>query len=121
VIRWALAGVAALLLVPALALAAVTTYAGLSRVGLLRVLASQLALPVAAMCAAFTVTRAWAPLFGAYQAPVVPRFTAWTSPLILIAAHGLTAVALAVLGNSVRSAFGRPSRPEPPRSEPATG
>ena len=106
---------------PALVLAAVTAYAGISRVGLLRVLASQLALPIAAMCAAFTVTRAWASLFGAYQAPVVPRFTAWTSPLILIAAHGLTAVALAVLGSSVRLAFGRPSRPEPPRIDPASG
>lgn len=106
---------------PALVLAAVTAYAGISRVGLFRVLASQLALPVAAMCAAFTVTRAWAPLFGATQAPVVPRFTAWTSPLILIAAHGMTAVALAVLGSSARSAFGRRSRPEPPHSEPAAG
>lgn len=106
---------------PALAVLAVSAYAGLSRVGLWRVLASQLALPVAAMCAAFTVTRAWAPLLGAAVAPVVPRFTAWTSPLILIAAHGMLAVALAVLGTFARSAFDRPSPPAPPRSEPAAG
>ena len=106
---------------PALVLCGVTAYAGISRIGIWRVLASQLALPIAAMCAAFTVTRAWMPLFGAYEAPVVPRFTAWASPLILMAAHGLMAVALAVLGTIARSAFGRPSRPEPPRSAPAAG
>ncbi|HET9987989.1 MAG TPA: alkaline phosphatase family protein [Kofleriaceae bacterium] len=104
---------------PALALAAVTTWFGGARVPLARVVVAQLGLPFAAVAAAVTASGAWPLLAGAHVAPVVPHFTAWLSPLALIAAHGAAAVALAVLGRSVRSAFGRPSRPETPRSEPA--
>jgi hypothetical protein len=106
---------------PALALCAVTAWLGLARQPVLRVLASQLALPVGVVVAALTVTRGWPVLVAAHVAPVVPRFTAWASPLILIAAHGLGVVGLVVLGTSVRSAFDRRRPPEPPRSEPAAG
>ena len=106
---------------PALALAAVTTWFGVGRVPPWRVVVAQLGLPLAAVAAAITASGAWPLLAGAHVAPVVPHFTAWLSPLALIAAHGAAAVALAVLGRSVRSAFGRPSRPETPRSEPAAG
>ena len=33
-------------------------------------------------------------------APVVPGFTAWCSPLLLLAAHGSAAVALGVLARA---------------------
>ena len=102
---------------PALALARRRRCGSASAPDLARVLASQLALPIAALAAVFTVRRV-AALLGAEVAPVVPRFTAWMLPLILIAAHGLAVAGLAVLGRTVRSAFGRPSPPEPPRSEP---
>jgi len=106
---------------PALAILLATMWFGLARQTLARVLASQLALPVAALAAVFTVTRAWPALFGADVAPVVPRFTAWMSPLILIAAHALAVAGLAVLGRSVQRAFGPPAPPEPPRNAPAAG
>lgn len=106
---------------PALAIAAVTTWLGLGKTTLPRVVLSQLALPVGALAASLIVTGAWRPLLGAEVAPVVPRFTAWMSPLILLTAHGMAAVALAVLGRLARSAFGRRRPPEPPRSEPAAG
>jgi len=104
---------------PALALAAVTTWFGVARVPLWRVVWRSSGLPIAAVAAAMTASGAWPLVVGAHVAPVVPHFTAWLSPLALIAAHGAAAVALAVLGRSVRSAFGRPSPPETPRSAPA--
>ncbi|MEP6864634.1 MAG: hypothetical protein ABJE66_28695 [Deltaproteobacteria bacterium] len=104
---------------PALVLAAVTTWFGLGRAPPWRVVVAQLGLPLAAVAAAITASGAWPLLAGAQIAPVVPHFTAWLSPLALISAHGAAAVALAVLGRSVRSAFGRPSPPETPRSAPA--
>jgi hypothetical protein len=106
---------------PALAIATVTTWFGLGKATLPRVLVAQLALPLGALAAAVIVTGAWRLLLGQQVAPVVPRFTAWLSPLILMAAHGMAAVALAVLGRLVRSAFGRPSPPAPPRNDPAAG
>ncbi|HEY1554950.1 MAG TPA: alkaline phosphatase family protein [Kofleriaceae bacterium] len=103
---------------PALAVAAITTWLGL-RVAKLRVVVmSQLALPVAALAAAFTACGAWPALVGAHLAPVVPRVTAWTSPLMLVTAHGAAAVALAILGKSARSAFGRRAPQETPSSAP---
>jgi hypothetical protein len=106
---------------PALAIAAVTTFIALGRQPLWRVVVAQLALPLGVLASVITVCGAWAAFAGAEVAPVVPRFTAWMSPLILIVAHGMAAVALAVLGTLVRSAFGRQSPPAPPRSEPAAG
>jgi hypothetical protein len=106
---------------PALAIAAATAWLALSRTTLARMLVAQLALPVGALAATLIVTGAWRPLLGEHVAPVVPRFTGYMLVLLLIVAHGLAAVALAVLGRSVRQAFGRPSPPEPPHSEPAAG
>ena len=106
---------------PALALAAVTTWLGLGKTTLARVVVAQLALPIGALVAALIVTGGWRVVLGQDVAPVVPRFTAWLSPLVLIAAHGMAAVALAVLGRLARSAFGRSSPPAPPSSAPAAG
>lgn len=106
---------------PALAIAAATAWLALSRTTLARMLVAQLALPVGALAATSIITGAWRPLLGEQVAPVVPRFTGYLLVLLLIVAHGLAAVGLAVLGRSVRSAFGRPSPPAPPRSEPAAG
>jgi hypothetical protein len=92
---------------PALVLAAVATWFGVARTTLARVVVSQLAMPAAAVAAAVTVCGAWPLLVGADSAPVVPLFTAALSPLLLILAHGCAAVALAVLGRCVQSAFGR--------------
>jgi hypothetical protein len=106
---------------PALALATIATWFSLERTTLARALAAQLALPFGAVAAAFTACGGWPALLGFEVAPVVPHVTAWTSPLLLLAAHGSAAVALAVLGRTARSAFGRPSPAEPPHSVPADG
>ena len=104
---------------PALAVGAAATWAALGRTTLVRAVIAQLAVPLAALAAVLTICGGWSVLVGADVAPVVPTFTAWLSPLVLIAAHGAAAVALAVLGRSARSAFGRPSPAETPRSAPA--
>ena len=106
---------------PALAICAVTTYAGLGATTLPRVLVAQLGLPLAALAAAFTACGAWPVLAGVHVAPVVPRVTAWTSPLLLVTAHGAAAAALAVLARLARPASGRRAPPGMPRSEPAAG
>ena len=108
-----------LMWLPALAIAVASAWAGMSRTTLLRVLVAQLALPFAAAAAVMTAAGAWPTVFGAELAPVAPRFTAWMSPLILIAAHGAAAVALGVLAISVRRSFGRREPEAPPRTEPA--
>ncbi len=81
----------------AVALAAVATYVGLGRTTLARVVAAQLALPVAVLAAAITLSHGWGTMFGAEVAPVVPRFTAWVSALLLLVSHGCAAMALAVI------------------------
>ena len=106
---------------PALVLAVGCTWLGLRKRTLVRVVLAQLALPFAAAAAALTAAGAWPTLFGAELAPVVPRYTAWSSPLLLMAAHGAAAVALAVLATLVRPVFDRFARREPPRTEPAAG
>lgn len=105
----------------ALPFATAAAWFGLQKTSLLRVLAALLAFPLAATAAVITAAGAWPTLFGADIAPVVPRFTAWASPLLLLLAHGAGAVGLAVLANGVHRAFGRREPPEPPRSEPAAG
>ncbi len=92
---------------PGLVLCVATTYLALSRASTARVVTAQLALPAAAVMAALTACGGWRVVLGAHAAVVVPHFTAWVSPLVLIAAHGAAAVALAVLGSCVRSAYGR--------------
>jgi hypothetical protein len=94
---------------PALAMAIAATYFGLQRTKAWRVLLSQLAFPFAAMAAVITAAGAWGALFGADTAPVVPRYTAWLSPLILLAAHGAGAVAAGAAAVAIR--------PLPPRRQ----
>ncbi len=108
---------AAITWIPALGLAAVATWAALGRMMLARVVVAQLAIPLAALAAAITACGAWPAVLGAEVAPVVPRYTAWLSPLVLMVAHGCAAVALGILARRVLGRSGRSSPPEPPHSE----
>ena len=101
---------------PALGLCALATYAGLGKTTISRVIVGQLALPFAAAAAAITASGAWGAVFGEEIAPVVPRFTAWLSPLILLAALGAAAVALGALGRIARQVFGRRAPAAPTRT-----
>ncbi len=105
---------------PMLAVACVMTYIALGRTTLWRAVTAQLALPVAAAAAAITACSGWSAVFGADVAPVVPHYTAWLSPLVLMAAQGAAAVGLAVLGKSCRQAIGRRGPPESPRTTRAS-
>lgn len=69
------------------------------------------ALPAVALwAAAITACGGWPTVFGAELAPLVPTFTAWCSPLALIAGHTLCAVAVAILlGTFVRHGGSRTS------------
>jgi len=106
---------------PTLALAIAATWVGLRRTTLLRVLSGQLVVPVCVLAACLTAAGAWPAVFGAQQAPVVPRFTAWLSPLCLVVAHGAAAVALGVLARLGHRAFARREREAPPRPETEDG
>jgi hypothetical protein len=90
-----------------LPLAFAATWFGLTRTTLVRVIAGQLALPLAALVAALTASGAWGALFGVETSPMVPHYTAFTSVLLLIASQGSAAVGLAVLARTVQQAFGR--------------
>jgi hypothetical protein len=103
---------------PMVVAAFAVTLLGVRRQPLVRVVAAQLAFPIAAAAAALTASGAWPAVLGAEIAPVVPRFTAYASPLLLMASHGAAAVALAALATLVRPAFGRPAPPAPPRTAP---
>ncbi len=102
-----------------LLLAVAATFVGARRTSLARVLASQLAVPLAAMAATLTAAGAWSAAFGAEVAPVVPIFSALASPIVLMVAHASGAVGLAVLASAFLPASGRRAPPEPPRSAPA--
>ena len=104
---------------PAIALAVATTLVGLRRTTIARVVVSQIALPIAAAAAIITACGAWPAVFGEPVAPVVPRYTAWMSPILLMVAHGAAAVALAGLATLVRPGSDRFARQAPPRSEPS--
>lgn len=104
---------------PSLALAVAATVFGLRRTTIARVLAGQVALPIAAVAAAITACGAWPAVFGEDIAPVVPRYTAYLSPILLMVAHGCAAVALAGLATLVRPRSDRSAPAEPPRSAPA--
>jgi hypothetical protein len=103
---------------PLVAAACAITWLGARRLPVWRVAIAQLALPLAAVAAALTASGAWGAVLGAEVAPVVPRFTAYASPLLLMASHGAAAVALAALATLARPAFGRRGRPAPPRTAP---
>jgi hypothetical protein len=103
-----------LLWAPALPLAVIATWAGLRGATLARVVIAQLALPLAAAAAALTACGAWPALLGEHVAPVVPRYTAYASPLLLLAAHGTATIALAVLARLVLPRSGRRERAAPP-------
>jgi hypothetical protein len=90
-----------------LPIAFVATWFGLARTTLLRVLAGQLALPIAALVGVLTACGAWGALFGAHVSPTVPHYTAFASALFLIVSQGSAAVALAVLARSAQQAFDR--------------
>jgi hypothetical protein len=90
------------------------------RLSFVRIVIAQLALPFSALAATLLACGGWSALLGAHDAPVAPHFTAYTSALLLLTAHGAVAVALAVLARTFRSAFDRRPRPETPRSEPST-
>lgn len=103
----------------ALPIAGAAAWFGLARgLSLVRVLAAQLALPIAALAAALTACGGWGALFGAEVSPMVPHYTAMTLVLMLIVSQGTAAVALAVLARSVQQAFGRRRSSETTRSEP---
>lgn len=104
---------------PALALAAAATWFGLRAQPVARVIVSQLAIPVAAVAAVLTAIGAWPTLVGEEIAPVVPRYTAYASPLLLMVAHGAAAVGLAALARLVLPRSGPRAPAAPPRSEPA--
>lgn len=96
------------------------TYYGLGKYSMWRVLVGQLAIPFGALAACITACVGWSELFGADVAPIVPYFTAYVSPLLLLTAHGSAVVALVVLARTVHSAFDR-RRPEgTPRNAPST-
>ncbi|HEX2688111.1 MAG TPA: alkaline phosphatase family protein [Kofleriaceae bacterium] len=103
---------------PLIALAFAATTFGLRRTTVLRVVVAQLAVALATVATAITACNGWSAVFGAEVAPVVPRFTAYTSPLLLMASHGAAAVALAVLATLVRPVFGRRARRAPPHTAP---
>ena len=100
---------------PCLAPALAATWFGRAR---LRAVVAQLALPLAALATVLTASGAWSTVLGADVAPVVPTFTAYASPLLLMVAHGAAAVALAALATLVRPAFDRRARPAPPQTAP---
>ncbi|HEY5920687.1 MAG TPA: alkaline phosphatase family protein [Kofleriaceae bacterium] len=104
----------------ALPLAGVLTWFGMRTTALWRVLVAQLALPITVLAASITACGGWAALFGAEVAPVVPRYTAYTSALMLITAHGAAVVGLTVLARTVHAAFDRRQRSETPRTSPST-
>lgn len=106
---------------PLLALGLAATLGGVRRAPLLRVAVAQLALPLAGASAALTAAGAWSAVLGAEVAPVVPRFTAYASPLLLMAAHGALAVGLGALATLVRPVFDRRARRASARAAPPAG
>lgn len=72
-----------------------------------RVALAQVALPIAFVLAGLALSGGLPVLWGDAAAPVVPRWTAWTSVAFVITARGLGAVALALLATSVLPGSGR--------------
>jgi hypothetical protein len=106
---------------PLLPVGFAATLAGVRRTTLVRVAIAQLAVPLAAAAAVLTAAGAWSAVLGAEVAPVVPQFTAYASPLLVMAAHGAGAVALGALATLVRPVFGRRARRAPAQTAPPAG
>jgi hypothetical protein len=75
-------------------------------------------LPIAAIAALITITGAWPVVFGGAAAPVVPRWTGWTSPALLIVAQACGVVAIGLVVTAISStrrpvAVARPAEPPP--------
>ncbi|MBP9206065.1 MAG: alkaline phosphatase family protein [Kofleriaceae bacterium] len=103
---------------PALALLAVGAGLAARDRAPLRLVAAQLALPAAALLAALLVCGGEVVFVGATAAPVVPRYTAWVSPLFLMVAQACGVVALAALATLVPPRSDRAAPPGTRRSAP---
>jgi len=88
--------------IPGLLVAIASTWFGLGKTTLVRVLAAQLAAPLLVFAAAITASGAWPTLFGAEVAPAVPHYTAYMLVLVLMTGAGAGAIALAILARLVR-------------------
>ena len=84
-----------------------------------RVVTALLALPIAAVAALFTATGAWSIVVGGEATPIVPRWTGWTSAVMVMAAQAMGVVAIALLATAVLPGSGRGGPPGTPRSAPA--
>lgn len=104
---------------PAFVLLAAGAGLGLRRAPMTRVLAAELALPIAAVIALVTATGAWPIVFGGDAAPIVPRWTGWLSPALLMVAQGLGVAASALLATAVLPGSGRDEPPGTGHSVPA--
>ncbi len=104
---------------PALAVLAVATWLGLrGDRSIARVLIAQLALPIAVAAAAIAACGGWVAIAGGEAAPIVPRITAWCSPLVAVVGQASLAVALAALATAALRAFDRRAPPVTPRTAP---
>ena len=91
--------------IPGLLVAIASTWFGLGKATLARVLAAQLGVPILALAAAITASGAWPTLFGAEVAPVVPHYTAYMLVLVLMVGVGAAAIALAIFARLVYRAI----------------
>jgi hypothetical protein len=94
--------------IPALLVAIASTWFGLGKTTLVRVLAAQLVAPLLVLAAAISASGAWPTLLGAEVAPVVPHYTAYMLVLVLMVGAGAAAIALAILARLVRGALQPP-------------
>lgn len=94
--------------IPALLVAIASTWFGLGKTTLVRVLAAQLVAPLLVLAAAISASGAWPTLLGAEVAPVVPHYTAYMLVLVLMLGAGAAAIALAILGRLVVGAIAQP-------------
>jgi hypothetical protein len=104
---------------PALAVLAVQLSFALPRLPPARIIAGLLGLPIAAIAALFTITGGWPIVVGGEAAPVVPRWTGWTSPALLIVAQGCGVVALGMFVSAITRAISSIRRRET-RTPPAS-
>lgn len=90
-----------------------------ARAGWVRALVGQLALPALGTLAVLVACGGESMLWGGAPCPVVPRWTGWLSPLMLMASAAAAVAALVLLATAVLSSSGPSAPPETRRSEPA--